>query len=469
MSSLTRVLKRVALTKVDGSSFSGELPEAEMEPESLANICAFIDDAMGILRAEIEQDGLPRRGGVHVEFREKGGHIVVTEYDDFLPIIDSLIDRFRALPSVTNALLAREQCLLGEDEPEDRTFDLLAIVSEIASRHGIAANDDETKEIILQHVGAWELGTIELQTEVALARLSGDINQLRIADDVQLIRFDPETKTAFYNEDAVHFSLFTTVQLTDVLPSVYYLSIRERIPRYPLSNLFARHDEKLIAAVSALRLSLDGGPGVVAIRKRYVPKPGSVTGSGLDRPLNELASYSGGHDCHIAMTHEVQISTTYARLMDPRLPWDFQLALRRFNQSFERRVQEDAVVDLAVCAEATLLPGINEGESAFRMRLIGVALLGNDVHANDALFKKLSKARNRIVHSAETLETIFPGETSTDVLRQFQELIRRILCRCLERISAGESIQQINTSLLKRVFAGLSDAPGSAAHGTNLN
>jgi hypothetical protein len=132
-------------------------------------------------------------------------------------------------------------------------------------------------------------------------------------------------------------------------------------------------------------------------------------------------------------------------------------------------VPEDAVVDLAVCAEATLLHGINEGEAAFRMRLIGVALLGNDVHANEELFKKLSKARNKIVHSAETLETIFPGETSTDVLRQFQGLIRRILCRLLERISAGESIKQINTSLLERVFAGLSDAPINATHDANLN
>jgi hypothetical protein len=440
-----------------------------MESDVLANIRAFVDECMGVVRTEIEQDGLPRRGGVHVEFRDQAGHIVMTEYDDFLPIINSLTDRFRSLPSVTDALLAREQCPSGEDKPQVRVFDLIAIVSEIVNRHGIAANDDEINEIILQHVGAWELGTIELQTEVALAQLAGDINRMRIADDVHLVRFDPETKTAFWNEDAAHFSLIGTVQLTDVLPSVYYLSIRERIPRYPLSNLFARHDEKLIAAVSALRLSLDGGPGVVAIRKRYVPKPGSVTGSVLNRPLNELASYSGGHDCHIAMTHEASVSTTYARLMDPLPPRDFQLALRRFNQSFERRVPEDAVVDLAVCAEATLLHGINEGEAAFRMRLIGVALLGNDVHANEELFKKLSKARNKIVHSAETLETIFPGETSTDVLRQFQGLIRRILCRLLERISAGESIKQINTSLLERVFAGLSDAPINATHDANLN
>jgi hypothetical protein len=127
--------------------------------------------------------------------------------------------------------------------------------------------------------------------------------------------------------------------------------------------------------------------------------------------------------------------------------------MRRFNQSFERQLLEDPVVDLAICTEATLLIGMDQGESALRMRLL--AAIGSEVSNNDEILKVLSKARNGIVHAGKVLQEIFPKSRPVDVVARIRQLVRRILTSYLDRTAYGKLVEDVNLSLLNQVFSGL--------------
>jgi hypothetical protein len=415
----------------------------------------FVQDAMKLIKRDIGEHGVPKRGGAYVKFGERTMETGAAVYEDFLPVVDKFRDEFKKMTSAQAAIESGVRLQPETSKRTDQIHDLIGILSDLTLRHGVIATEEQETEVNSQHIRSWQRGTIDLQLEAIVLGVSSSVDQFDIASDVSLSLLTADRKTKFWNEDAVHFSLMQLVRANEMMSANHLLSITEKFPRGDIPNLLSTSNAKLVAAISALRLCLDGRLGVVAIRNRCVPKPSMVTCSAINPPPSEIAVNRIGSDCNFDIKTAQSIRKTYARLSDPSVSSSIQLAIRRFNQSFERQLLEDAVVDLAICTEATLLIGIDQGESALRMRLLGAALIGSEVSDNDEILKELSKARNGIVHAGKVLQDIFPKSRPVDVVARIRQLVRRILISYLDRTAYGNSIEDVNLSLLNQVFSAL--------------
>jgi hypothetical protein len=135
--------------------------------------------------------------------------------------------------------------------------------------------------------------------------------------------------------------------------------------------------------------------------------------------------------------------------------------IRRFDQSFERVTAEDALVDLVIVLEGSLLNGI-EDELSYRASLRGAALLGQVREPSEVfrLIKAAYDTRSKIVHNGQTLgELAKNGKLGGVAISQFvgavREVVRAILLRYLRGISDGTSFAELNAAIESQVLATL--------------
>src|SRR6266436_5573922 len=90
--------------------------------------------------------------------------------------------------------------------------------------------------------------------------------------------------------------------------------------------------------------------------------------------------YNELHESDIALLQELVKALQQLRLAQSRgvsaLYGDLSVGLRRFNQSYERRIPEDQIIDLTIALESTLLADRDE-ELTYRLAVRGAALLAD--------------------------------------------------------------------------------------------
>jgi hypothetical protein len=124
-----------------------------------------------------------------------------------------------------------------------------------------------------------------------------------------------------------------------------------------------------------------------------------------------------------------------------------QVALRRFNMAYERRIPEDKLLDMVVAFEALLLT--NAMELSLRLSM-SVANLLKEERDRKTVFDTMRKAYNHrsgIVHG----EAIDGGELASSV-REVEDLLRDSLRTVLKRIEQGKPLEQLHKDLIDATF-----------------
>jgi len=111
-------------------------------------------------------------------------------------------------------------------------------------------------------------------------------------------------------------------------------------------------------------------------------------------------------------------------------PDPVNVALRRFNFSFERSQVEDKMIDLMIAFEALLLN--EEGSPTHKLALRFARLLGNDFEERMTLYKEMKgfyKVRSKIVHGEST-------QTDEQVVVRVEERLRSSVRAVLARVKS---------------------------------
>jgi hypothetical protein len=126
----------------------------------------------------------------------------------------------------------------------------------------------------------------------------------------------------------------------------------------------------------------------------------------------------------------------------------FELALRRFNSTYDRNTDEDRLIDAWVAFEALFLEDTNN-EATYRASMRVARLIGKTVDERVALVQRLKRsydARSRVVHGAEPVSR--RGVTFPERVDDTLEILRQALAIWLQP-DVGRSGDALDRALLE--------------------
>jgi hypothetical protein len=297
--------------------------------------------------------------------------------------------------------------------------------------------------------------------------------------------FSPELKTAVYRSvwwDAMR------LPVSDFAGAGFHLTRTFEHARAEQPDMIESSRNETPDIIVALRLIHDGA----------VAAPIGTVILPLDEPeiTNEMrGGWFRVDECQpsgIADTYELLADdlATFAEILDEiravresKRHADIAVALRRFNQAYERTKQEDILIDLVVALESSLLAGIAEKEGlAFRMALRGAALLRVRRNPEDTftMFNQLYAARSKIVHEGATLEDLYSAQRRSNSKLRFwwdrdaastqkrlhlgvtadtRQLTREAIREYLRRLPESKGMSSINEALDREIKQALTPLP----------
>ena len=128
------------------------------------------------------------------------------------------------------------------------------------------------------------------------------------------------------------------------------------------------------------------------------------------------------------------------------------VAVRKFNELYQRRSLEDRIIDMSILLESTLLHG-QDRELRYRLALRGAHLLKSTRPTKEtfALLKKFYDLRSKIVHQGQTLDApVQTGRQSfpaAEFVAEMHSLCREVLHTFVTRLATGESIDAVIETL----------------------
>jgi hypothetical protein len=178
--------------------------------------------------------------------------------------------------------------------------------------------------------------------------------------------------------------------------------------------------DPMMRAVTVLRLLKSGQVGVPAVLARLLKPafgvPGGIIGtSGAPAALGP--SYT------LALEESEPLVATYQALAEVSASRTLAVALRRFNQAYQRDRPDDRLIDYWIALEALFLPGISD-ELSFRASLRIAYYLTTSPDERQGIFDKMRLSydtRSRIVHGEP------PKADAGEVASDTEEILRRAL------------------------------------------
>lgn len=412
-----------------------------------AVLCIVCQEAVALLKADARARGMPKRGGTYTSFDGKGGASTnVTLYDDRLGLLHRNREAFANLAHWRDGVAACESIVAQPPHRITANEDTIGVVFDLVHRHGQRPTLRQIQNVVDSHVMAWSNGYIEVVRESALVGLLPGVKRSTLGPGAELCVLTPRMLTTFWNEDAASFSLSGQHHAQfRVLSGRYLLTVRVNVARDAPSDMFTRSLDRSEIAVSALRLALVGSVGAAATRERFVPKPSFISGSIVQDPPPSLTTWTSAGDAVFDQSAARKAGALYRRLL-LGVPTGFDMALRRFSQSFERRTAEDAIVDLTIALEATLLHGQNT-ELTYRIQVLGAALLRHEGSGVAPKLKQLYSVRSKIVHGASLLSDVVKNVQPNAFVNEMRSLVGTVLCAYLAKLAVGKSMDEVNRDL----------------------
>jgi hypothetical protein len=304
---------------------------------------------------------------------------------------------------------------------------------------------------------------IDLLASAPLKYFNMDAPRVEFPDGAAIERMSGADKANLWSDDYLDYS-FTKAELADTW---YRLTLRYRRTREQAIS-HADAEKRFDRILSALRLVQPGHVEAPTLVVEEVPRepPSGMSGGSKFRDTTSLAFFKGKqYRFDLTQVPElIRIDGLLGGVRAGGVHRAFDLALRRFNQSFQRGEPEDSIIDLAIALESTLLAG-QKDELRFRLALRGAALLRekHDPREVYGFLLKMYDARSAIVHNGFRLHEMKKDKLGTIPPHAFaptaQQVVRLVLLRCLELLSSGESLNDLSNSLDQAVLTSLSPQP----------
>jgi len=452
----------------------------------------FAHAALFHLERWIEAGELGGMSYLRCNFEGLGFHIEIDSFKAFGKLLE---EHLQDLLAMEKTQLCVEKHLqtgawpvsaheIGEEMYRQVILDLIVPLAESCQQLNSWPLTDLTDEQILEQYhrwrAAWEDADSHFTVTFPLINFSSNMVQpQQLGSHLLLAPLTPPDKTTLWNDDAKLFSLSppptdatTFMQLTWKLAGTFSTSKKDT------SDIGTTRQEALDElgdVMSAMRLLKGGDVGAPAIYQKRL-EPVLWEGTRMCYSLNQVRQFSSPfwayelHETDIAPLQELvkalqQLRRAQSRGTSP-LYGDLSVGLRRFNQSYERNIPEDQLIDLTVTLESTLLADHDE-ELTYRLAVRGAALLADvgtpwEPRKSRALLTTMYAVRSSIVHSGQQLsdQKVLNkirniGIQPKDFPQQCERIVRDILKTYVQRKANGQSVRQINQELETRIVDGL--------------
>ncbi len=293
-------------------------------------------------------------------------------------------------------------------------------------------------------------------------------DNIDLGSNLDIVRFTPELKTKVWNsspfiDGVVEKNVFANTEVA--LQSTYCEVAALQAP--------FEHDviKQIEIAVTALRLLQSGNLQPLSIFQ--IP-----LNTGLLRAYRSLLRNQGS-PYELRERDTDKLKPLIAACAEGLKAQGLSVALRRFNQAYERRSPEDKIIDLIIALDSTLLHGVDSfandmgerGEKLFEASDIKLLFGDSDIKL---LLVALYKARNFILHDGFLVKDL-PSATRTlkkkkgPLIEKMQDymdnagltvdtiteccehVVREILRTYVERICKMHTLKAINDEIEKAI------------------
>lgn len=287
-----------------------------------------------------------------------------------------------------------------------------------------------------------------------LANLALTVDEICIEDGLRIRAVSPEEMERWINWESLFggppLDLFVFSEINSLV------EYRFREPRF--GPFGGGYDAELVdRLVGLLRLITD--------RSVYSPffEQSTVTVLGSNRslgwkPLTYLPDQRGVVDERVGK----QFVALWHKISKSQVPPELQVALRRWNSSFERATEEDRLIDYWIAFESLFLDS-SEDELSFRVSLRIAAFLGGTGEERLEIYEAMREsygARSKIVHGKRAVRNL-PQVAATT-----RRYLRAAILKCLHLTDPRPAITGIERRLLAVDAEGLVECEGATAEGT---
>jgi Apea-like HEPN len=429
------------------------------DPEEL--FLRFAEMVSGEL--EIRKPVLPELDEV-VKFTDSGwGGVIEPNYGNRL--LDATEEIGKREETETCARRHLEAGLIDATEAGNVVRHLLKPVVDAANEAGSAR---PAKELLLNayrtHRKLWASDERSCEVTATLTDFDSDLDETQLTEEVRLRPLPADEK-------ARRFRFSPSMMLVlgeagnDIVAARYALMGTFRVKRASPVPPAAFNDagRDLITSLRLLHGGVVGvGPVLCAWKPALFNDATQLSGSrgrGL-RHGNRYRLDRSELPALLALKEEIAVARAAGRLRG------LEVALRRFDLSYERERPEDRLIDLTIALESSLLADLDQ-ELRYRIAVRGAALLSPARTSRETfrLLRAMYDVRSAIVHGGSdqsdasvqeiirSLSPAVPPERFTD---EAEEVVRLVLRRYVELLAGGsESVKRINENLEQRILGSL--------------
>lgn len=298
--------------------------------------------------------------------------------------------------------------------------ELLPLILDILEQYDtFEPTQEQLKETYSRYQKRWASNGTQKDITIPLLRFTSDHQQpVQISPHFQLAPFTPEEKTLVWNQ---------SIDLDDLLQQALLPSVKLRefcLASFKLTGSYIgkgdAHEEdqelteELQRIISALRLVYAGDINVQMIFRINPMIESSKSSSFIDSPnyrptQTQFARLKSPYVLSQTDLPIVQELCESLQKLD-RQKSGLTVALRRFNQTYDRTTPEDQIIDLTIALESCLLADASKEELNYRLALRGAALLTQaklrEPEKAQALLKAMYAIRSAIVHKGQQLSNL---------------------------------------------------------------
>jgi hypothetical protein len=373
---------------------------------------------------------------------------------------------------------------LSQQTEQQVVLDLLVPLLESINLHDTFSPVDE--QLLAQYrrlIAHWSDSFERVDITFPLVNFSCDARESQpLSAHLFLRPLTPADKTALWNDDAKNFTFSeppldarTLMSLSWKLSGTYAF-LKNGPPNPNTTKQEVLHElGDIVAALRLLKKGDVGAPAIYEKNQRPVLWQGvrmvNVLGNQQVRqfPLSPFQYYELSEP-DIPDLKELSKALHQLRTGRPQasLYGDMTLALRRFNQSYNRTVPEDQIIDLTIALESSLLVKERGEELSYRLSLRGTALLAPrgvwEPSKSQILLKVMYDIRSKIVHDGRLLSDLgkdikklqHVGIQPSEFTQQCEDIVRDVLKEyVLRKEATGQSMEQINEELDKLIVQSL--------------
>ncbi len=400
---------------------------------------SFVRKSLHVLKTQSEKEGIPELEKVRLQ--EKDGEtleeiVKVPAYDDFLERNKNQLSGspdFRTLATlmVTDSSISKHigqviRTAYGASTVTLWDFAKFPVAKQLEKAEPFVVEESLLDNTLSELLNFFSSDTVVFLHVAPLQNFDSEVEEIRLGPGLRVRRITKDELVWILNLVVIAGTMpfFKTFQykfvIEETIESPKYLG--DQAPSTPVNDPF----DIVGRVVTSFRLLKPGNISCNMVRTvPTVQVPGLPSGGSSKEPVPPW-----GTRYLMKKGEESKLMEVWQHFenRDFNKPDPVNVALRRFNFSFERGQVEDKVIDLMIAFEALLLN--EEGSPTHKLALRFAKLLGNDFVERMTLYKEMKrfyKIRSKIVHGEST-------KTDEQLVMGIEERLRSSVTAVLERL-----------------------------------